>query len=171
MKKIQSEIRCAIHIPNDSQLSNDEFSEEAQNSGLKIEPEELSAQIAYELGSVYFLQFKYTDAQNMFSTVRKEIEKIEASGEEPLFLSVNKKKFFGYEMATNAILKQRAGEQVNYLNSLNSRYSEFLWGQISKISEIVVNLIFVTFFGNFEALLTLTGLETNLFKILSEGLR
>ena len=52
----------------------------------------------------------------MFSTVRKEIEKIEASGEEPLFSSVNKKKFFGYEMATNATLKQRAGEQVNLFN-------------------------------------------------------
>ena len=117
LKKIQSEIRCSIHLPSDSQLSNDEFSDEAQNSGLKIEPEELSAQIAYELGSVYFLQFKYSDAQNMFLAVRKEIERLDATGQEPIFLSVNRKKFAGFEMATNATLKQRAGEQVQSGNS------------------------------------------------------
>jgi len=80
LKKLQSEIRCAIHMPSDYQLANDEFSSDDQNSGIKVELDELNAQISFELGSVYFLQLKYLDAAQMFKHVRTEIQKHQSAG-------------------------------------------------------------------------------------------
>lgn len=79
LKKYQSEIRCAVHLPSDYQLANDEFTDEDQKSGIKVELEEFNAQISYELGSIYFLQLKYNDAAQMFKNVRVEIEKHQAT--------------------------------------------------------------------------------------------
>ena len=76
LKKIQSEIRCALHFPSDEQLKSDTCrTVEQQRSGMKVDPDEINGQISYELGSLYFLQHKYSEAQAAFSQTRLCVDK------------------------------------------------------------------------------------------------
>ena len=54
LKKIQSDVRSALHFPSEEQMNSDKltYTEEDQKTGLKVELDELNAQIAYELGRV-----------------------------------------------------------------------------------------------------------------------
>ena len=72
IKKIQSEVRCALHFPSEEQVSNDKltYTEEEQKTGLKVELEELNAQIAFELGSLYFLQLKWNEGKGLIIYLR-----------------------------------------------------------------------------------------------------
>ena len=76
LKKIQSEIRCALHFPSDEQLKSDTCrTVDQQRSGMKVDPDEINGQISYELGSLYFLQHKYSEAQAAFSQTRLCVDK------------------------------------------------------------------------------------------------
>ena len=104
-------MRCALHFPSDRQLKSDQltYSEEEQTTGLKVELDELNAQIAYELGSLYFLQLKWTDAQAAFAITRAVVDKM---GEESVFLSVDMARFTGQELACHNILAKKSSAPV-----------------------------------------------------------
>ena len=72
LKKIQSEVRCALHFPSDAQLQGGTcLTDESQKTGLKVDLDELNGQISYELGTLYFLQHKWTEAAAAFAITRQ----------------------------------------------------------------------------------------------------
>jgi hypothetical protein len=85
IQRLQSEIRCSVHLPSEEQLKNDDFSETDQKSGIKVQFEEINAQISFELGSCSFLQLKYSEADKLFKNVRTQIESYK-DGEGMLFV-------------------------------------------------------------------------------------
>ena len=84
------------------------YTEEDQKTGLKVELDELNAQIAYELGSLYFLQRKWTEASTAFAITRGVLDK----NNETVFLNINMARFTGYELATRNILAKKASKPV-----------------------------------------------------------
>ena len=116
LKKIESEIRCAIWFPSDEQLTKDNcLTEEDQKTGLKIEQDELHGQISYELGSLYFLQYKYTDAANAFQTTRKCVDKYYLDNQNTAtFFNVNLARFKGHELACRAIINKKNGILIEH---------------------------------------------------------
>ena len=99
LKTMQSEIRCAIHLPSDEQLLGDLCGETEQSKGFKVRLEEMQAQIFYELAEVSMLQLKFTEAKTYFSKIDELMKTID----ERSFISFDMKKMWSEIFAPRPI--------------------------------------------------------------------
>ncbi|CAG5109509.1 Oidioi.mRNA.OKI2018_I69.chr2.g4036.t1.cds [Oikopleura dioica] len=117
LKKMQSEIRCAIHLPSEEQLIGDLWEGEEQAKGLKIPLGELQAQISYELAEISMLQLKFNEAKTYFSKIEETLKTID----EKIFISFDARKLDGFSKACNSVLAKRSGQDTDPYSSKSAQ--------------------------------------------------